>query len=192
MNTHAKRAAWAAACVMCVTTACKDIPLLPQWDTSWNVPLPSQAIGLPAVPIPNGFSIQDSFPTQQQALDRSVGSLLENAADTGSVILALTKRKGFALSGADTLFLSQTTAGLSTPGTGRIVIPIAFVATDSTVTDTVSTSLTIIRTAAAANGSIFVRFQGRVSNNSGAAITPGVTDSIHVRLALLALIHSSK
>ena len=180
----------AAACVICVTTAC-DVPLLPQWDTDWNVPLPSQSIPLPPVPIPNNTSIQDSFPTQQQDLDASIGELLKNAADNGSVIITLTKRQSLALSGNDTLLISTSAAGLNTPGAGRIVVPIAFVAADSSVTDSVPVSLTVIRSAADAGGTLFIRRQGRLSNTSGGTVTPGPSETIQVRLALLATIHTS-
>ena len=187
-----KRAALAAACVMCVTTAC-DIPVLPQWDTNWNVPLPSQAVALPPVPIPNNTSIQDSFPTQQQSLDEAIGDLLKNASDTGSVIITLTKRQTLALSGADTLFLASSLTGLNNPGVAnRIEVPIAFAAGDASVTDTVPVlNLNIIRDAAESGGTLFVRLRGRISNTSGGIVTPTATDSINVKLALLALIHSS-
>jgi hypothetical protein len=191
MKTHLKHAVWAAAGVMIFTTAC-DVPVLPQWDTNWNVPLPSQAIPFPPVPIPNNTSVNDSFPTQQQPLDKSIGDLLANAADTGSVILTLSKRQTLALAGTDTLLISTSAAGLNTPGSGRIVVPIAFAATDASVTDTVSANLSIIRTASDANGTLFVRLQGRISNTSGGTVTPTTADSLHVRLALLTLIHSSK
>lgn len=190
MNLNSKQAAWAAACVICVTTAC-DVPLLPQWDTDWNVPLPSQSIPLPPVPIPNNTSIQDSFPTQQQDLDESIGELLKNAADNGSVIVTLTKRQTLALNGNDTLLISTTAAGLNTPGAGRIVVPITFAAADASVTDTVPVNLAVIRTAADAGGTLFIRMQGRLSNTSGAIVTPGPSETIQVRLALLATIHSS-
>jgi hypothetical protein len=180
----------AAACVICITTAC-DVPLLPQWDTDWNVPLPSQSIPLPAVPIPNGASISDSFPTQQQDLDESIGELLKNAADNGAVIITLTKRQSLALNGADTLLISTSAAGLNTPGAGRIVVPISFAATDASVTDTVPISMAVIRGAADAGGTLFVRMQGRLSNNSGGTVTPQPGETIQVRLALLATIHTS-
>lgn len=188
----AKRAALAAACVMCVTTAC-DVPVLPQWDTNWNVPLPSTAIHLPPVPIPNGTTVSDSFPTQQQSLDESIGSLLEHAADTGSVIVTLTKRQGLALSGTDTLFMASSLTGLNTSGpANRIEVPIAFAASDASVTDTVHVpNLGIIQSAAESGGTLFLRLRGTISNTSGGTVTPLATDSIAVKLALLATIHSS-
>jgi len=191
MRLHTKHAAWVAAGVLCLTTAC-EVPVLPQWDTYWNVPLPSKAIPVPVVPIPNNTSVSDSFPTQRMPLDESLGALLTNAADTGSVILTLTKRQTLALSGADTLFISTSSAGLNTPGAGRIVIPIAFTATDATVSDTVSASLVLIRNTATAGDSLYIRLQGRLSNTSGSTVTPAASDSIKVKLALLTLIHSSK
>lgn len=191
MKITSKFAAWAGAGVLCLTTAC-EVPLLPQWDTYWNVPLPSKAIPVPPIPIPNGTSVVDSFPTQRMPLDESLGELLANAADTGSVILTLTKRQTLALSGSDTLYISTSAAGLNTPGAGRIVVPISFAASDATVSDTVSANLSLIRSTASVGDSLYIRLQGRLSNNSGSTVTPAASDSIKVKLALLTLIHSSK
>jgi hypothetical protein len=188
MTITSKRAAFAAVAVICVTTAC-DVPVLPQWDTNWYVPLPSTAMALPPGPIPNGASANVSFPTQQQSLDESIGSLLKNAADTGSVILTLSKTLN--LSGVDTLFISASSAGLDVPGAGRILIPVSFTAADRTVVDTVSTSLALVQNTADANGDLFIRLRGSVSNNTGGTITVTTADSIKVKLALLTLIHSS-
>ncbi len=175
---------------MCITTAC-DVPVLPQWDTLWNLPLPSTSMTLPSVPIPNGTSINDSIPTQQQALDQSIGDLLGNAADTGSVIITLTKRQALALSGTDTLYISNSAAGLNTPGPNRLVIPFSFAAGDASVTDTASINFSLIHATADAGGDLFLRFQGRFSNTSGGTVTPQAGETITLRLALLALIHSS-
>ena len=188
MTNRSKRAAWALGVVICVTTAC-DVPVLPQWDTNWYVPLPSQAMALPPGPIPNGASAQVSFPVQQQALDESIGSLLKNAADAGSVILTLSKTLN--LSGTDTLFISASNAGLDVPGAGRILIPVSFTAADRTVVDTVATSLALVQNTADAGGDLFIRLRGSVSNNTGGIITVTPADSIKVKLALLTTIHSS-
>lgn len=190
MTTNAKYAAIAAACVIGITTAC-DVPVLPQWDTKWNVPLPSQAVPLPVGVIPNGFPPQQvSFPTLVEPLDKSIGDLLRNAADTGSVILTLSKTVN--LSGTDTLYVAADSNAFNNPAITRIAIPVSFTAADRTVVDTVSTNFTLIRTTAEAGGNIYIKLRGSVSNNSGSTVTVTPADSIHVRLALLTLIHSSK
>ena len=190
--SSALRATFAAACVTCVTAAC-DVPVLPQWDTDWNLPLPSQAIPLAPVPIPNNTTIAATMPTQTQDLDASIGELLKNASDTGAVVITITKPAGLALSGADTLFIASSAAGLDNPGAAsRIEVAFAFAATDGTKSDTLPVlNLGIVRTAADNGGTLYLRFRGTITNNSGGVVTPAATDSIAVKLALLATIHSS-
>jgi hypothetical protein len=188
MTTTLKRAALAA--VICVTTACGEIPLLPQWDANWNVPLPSQSLTVPAGTIPAGFPPQNvSFPTQQQPLDKSVGSLLKDAADTGQVQMTLDKQASLALNGAMTLQIDSTSAF----GPATISLPFAIAATETIKVTTSATNLAMIRATANAGRSLYIRLSGTVSNpGPGSVVVTAANGTINIRLALLATIHVSR
>ncbi len=188
MNPLLKRCL-AAGLVIFVTSACKDVPLLPHWDSSWNVPLPSQALVIPTgIPIPSGLSAPASFQTQD-ALDKSVGQLLSNAADTGSVILTVSKQASLALSGNFTVDIDSSGAF----GASKISIPVSFAATATTVTDTAHANLGMIRAAADNNGTLYIRMNGTVTNPGPGTVTPNSSnDTITVKIAAIATIHVSQ
>jgi hypothetical protein len=192
--TSKARTAWAAVSVMCITTACKDVPLLPQWNADWNLPLPSQAVPLPVGVIPSGFPPQQvSFPAQQQQLSSSIGSLLKQDLSNASVVLTLAKTLN--LNGTDTLFIASSNADLTNAAATRIVIPVSFTAADRTVVDTATVNaigLGMLQSVADNDGSLFIQLRGSVQNSSGAPVAVTSADSIHVKLALLATIGVSR
>lgn len=194
MTTNSKRAAWAAACVICVTTACNDIPLLPTWDSDWYLPIPSQAIALPVGVIPNGTPPQSvSFPPQQQDLDDAVGALLKQDLSNAQVIMTISKTVD--LSGSDTLFIAAAAADLTNAGATRIVIPFTLTTADRTVVDTVALTavgLGLLQSVADNDGTLHIQMRGTVQNNSGGTVTTTSADSIRVKLAMLATIAASK
>lgn len=196
MNTHHLRAACALALLTSVTVACEDIPLLPKWNADWNVPLPSKAIALfgPfSATVPPNTSANVSFAPQKQDLGGTVGTLLDQQLSNAQLILGLDKTKP--VSGNDTVFVAADSLSLTNSAGTRIVVPIVFLATDLTVTDTVAISaagVTMLRTAAQNEGTLWIQLRGRVTyaGPGNMTITPG--DSIRVRLALLATIAISR
>jgi hypothetical protein len=188
--TNSMKRHLAAGFVILLTGACKDVPLLPQWDANWNVPLPSQSLVVPPGVIPATASAPVSFPTQQEPLDKSVGSLLQNAADTGSVQLTLVKKPSLAVSGNMTLQIDSTGAF----GPATISIPVTFTAaSDSTTAVTGGASLAMIRATANNNGSLFVKLSGTVTNPGPGTVTvTSANDTITVKLAVIATIHVAR
>lgn len=189
-------AACAAALVTCVTLGCEDVPLLPKWDADFNVPLPSQRIGLlgpfPAV-VPPGTSGNVSFPPQQEPLDDAVGDLLVDKLKAADVILTLSTT--VPLDGADTVFVAANNADLTNAAAQRIVVPVTLVAAVPTLTDTVPVNaggLAMLQTVAQNSGTLFIQLRGRVTYPGPGNRTITANDSIGVRLALLARIAVSR
>ncbi len=180
------------ALVALVATAC-DVPFAPRWDADWNVPLPSQKIVLlgqfPAAIVPAGTSANVSFPVQPLELDASIGTILQQELRSAS--LALTLTKSVAISGTDTLFVASSRANLSNNDPSTIVLPMAFAAADTQVDSTRAVSaagLAMLQTVAEAKDSLFVQLRGRATNPGPGTITLTATDSIGIRLALIARI----
>lgn len=174
-------------------TAC-DVPFAPRWDADWNVPLPSQKITLlgqfPAPIVPAGTSANVSFPAQPQKLDASIGTILQQELRSASLTLTLTK--SVAISGNDTLFVASSRANLNSPlPASTIVLPMSFSAADTRVDSTIAVSaagLAMLQLVAAAEDSLFVQLRGRATNPGPGTITLTATDSIGIRLALIARI----
>ena len=185
--TNRARAAWAAAGVICVTTACNDVPLLPQWDANWNVPLPTQQILAPIAVIPSGQSAPLPTTTQSQPLDKSLGDLLKNAADTGSLQLTLIKRPSLAVSGSLTADVDSTPAF----GASKITVQVNFAATSDTTRTTASgVNIAMIHATADAGRTLYVRLSGSATNPGPNPVTiTSANDTIFVKLNALTLIH---
>lgn len=193
--TNRARAAWAAACVIGITTACNDVPLLPQWDADWNLPLPSSAQALPVAVIPNNTpAVAVSSPVDTQSLANSIGQLLKQDLSNASVIVTLSKTVN--LSGTDTLFVASSQANLTNAGDPtRIVVPLSYTSADRTLVDTVAVTaagLSMLQSVATNEGNIFLQMRGSVQNNSGATVTTTTADSLRVKLALVATIGVSR
>ena len=191
MRIRTLAAACAAATVTCVTLACKDMPFLPKWDADWYVPLTSQGVvllGPFAATVPPGTSANVSFTPLQQSLDGTIGSVLREELSNASIIVQLTKT--VPISGADTLFLASGPAAVPSD-----TIPVSFAASDVSKTDTVALSgsgLAMIRNQAQSSGSIYVLLSGRVSYAGPGNLNITSSDSIGVKLALLATIAVSR
>lgn len=173
-------------------TAC-DVPFAPRWDADWDVPLPSQKITLlgqfPAPIVPAGTSANISFPAQAQELDASIGTILQQELRSASLSLTLTK--SVAISGTDTLFVASSRPNLSNGDPSTIVLPMAFAASDTRVDSTRAVSaagLAMLQAVAEAEDSLFVQLRGRATNPGPGSITLTPTDSIGIRLALIARI----
>jgi hypothetical protein len=188
MTITSKRA-WAVG-VICVTTACSDLPLLPQWDANWNVPLPTQALTLPPAIIPAGLTAPIPPTTQQEPLDKSIGDLLSNAADTGSVLLTLIKKPSLAVNGTVTAEIDSTAAF----GASKITIPVTFTAaSDTTHAPASAVNVGMIRATADAGRTLYIRLSGSASNPGPGSVTvTSANDTIYVKLNVLSTIHVSR
>lgn len=186
-----------AVLVTSITIACKDIPLLPTWDADWNVPLPSQDIALfgpfPGV-VPPNTSANVGFPPQKQSLGGSVGSILDQDLSNAGLVVVLSKSAAMTVSGNDTVFVAADSASLTNPASTRIVLPMTFAESATSVTDTLAIAtagIAMLKNVAQSDGTLWVQLRGRLSHSTGVlTVTPG--DSIHVRLSLLATIAVSK
>lgn len=195
MNNFRLRAV-AVALVTTVTLGCEDIPLLPTWDADWNVPLTSRGIQLSTAfggSVPAGTSADISSTVQPQSLDGAIGGLLDQEIRSAEVIVTLTKT--LAISADDTIFVAASAADLTNAAATRVVVPMALAAADQSVTDTVpvpAAAVTMLRTTAAAGGTLYVQLRGRATWAGPGSLTVTPTDSIGMRLALLARIAVSR
>lgn len=196
MTNHRCFTACVAALVAAVALACEDIPLLPTWDAEFNVPLPSQRIGLlgpfPAA-VPPGASANVSFAPQQEQLDNAVGSLLGDQLNAARVVVTLSTT--VPLDGADTVFVASTAADLTNPAAPRVVVPVTLVASVPTTLDTITVTasgLQMLQNAAQSDGTLFIQLRGRVTYPGPGIRVLTASDSIGVRLALLARIAVSR
>jgi len=195
MNNSRLTLAILSALATSVTLACENIPLLPHWDADWNVPLPSQSIGVPfAGIVPAGTSATMSSVPQRQSLDGSIGSILDQSLSNAALVVVLSKT--LPVSTDDTVFVAADSASLTNVSATRIVVPVTLTASDLTpVTDTFTIAtpgLTMLQTVAKAKGSLWVQLRGRVTYAGPGTLTVAPGDSIHVRLSLLATIAVSK
>lgn len=182
----------AGALAAFVGAGCQDVPFAPKWDADWYVPLPSQKITLttffPAF-VPAGTSADVSFPPQPQKLDASIGSILQQ--DLRAALLVMTLTKSVPISADDTLFVASSRANLSNGAPSTIVFPITLATTDTEVQDTLAVNqagLTMLQTTAAAEDSLFVQLRGRATYSGPGTLTITPSDSIGIRLALIARI----
>lgn len=175
---------------------CRDVPLFPHWGADWNVPLPTQDISLFGPfgwSVPAGSTASIGFPPQELPLTGTIGSLLDQQLSRSSVVLAVTK--GLPVSAIDTVFVAAGLTDLSDETAARIVIPITVAATALTLTDTITVTtagLAMLRTVAAAGGSVWVQLRGQVTFAGPGTLTVTPADSVHVRLSLLATIAVSR
>ena len=187
--------ACALAGVTLVTLACKDIPLLPQWDATWYLPVASQSTQLGAVLpplVPAGISVQDSS-LQIQVLDGVVGTTIRDSLLDASIIIDLVKPPPVSV--AETLFLAASPAALGAPGAGRVDLPFGMAAAQTARTDTLTVpanGITMLHAIADAEGTLYVMRRGQVAWAGPGTLTLNATDSIGVRIALLARIAVSR
>jgi hypothetical protein len=189
----------ALAFVTAVTSACQDVPLLPKWNADWNVPLPSQSISLaaafsPLTTIPANTPANVAFGAQAIALDGAIGQLLRQPLSNASLIIVLSK--SIPLDGADTVFVAQSPAELTAPTASTIVIPLSLVAANAK--DSVQSpaltpaNLTMLQNVAIAGTTLQVQMRGRVVYPGPGNRTITSTDSIGVKLQMLATVAVSR
>ncbi|MFI5207948.1 MAG: hypothetical protein ACHQU8_04175 [Gemmatimonadales bacterium] len=187
-----------AAIASIVLVGCKDIPLLPKWNSDEQLPLASQKITVsppfPAgVPVPNGTSQNVSFPAQTQTIDGLVGQILKPGLVAASIVSVITKT--VTVSGADTLFIAQTQADLTNPAATRIVVPLSIVAAnakDSSQAVVTAAGLTMLQNVANASGPLWIQMRGLATCVNAAGCTFAAGDSVGVRLTLLATVPISR
>ena len=189
----------ALACTV-LAGACKDIPVLPQWDADWYLPLPSQRINLDsAATAAFGFDSvppNQSFPfswTLSQEMNGAIGELLKKDIVGGHLIMTLTKSAGLQLGFNDTLFVSGAATG--TPhGTivfGLNMLPADLAAVDTIVLDTTNINmLSAVANDTTGHDTLYVRIRGRgYTGNSWVRLS---SDTLAIRAALLARIAVSQ
>src|SRR5260221_13072518 len=125
-----------AASAIFVLAGCKDIPLLPKWNSDEQFPLASQKITVSppfpsGVTVPNNTSQSVSFPAQSQAIDGLIGQFLKPGLLAGTIVSVVTKSASVTINGTDTLFIAQTQADLTNPLAQRIVVPLTIVAANT-------------------------------------------------------------
>lgn len=175
---------------------CEDVPLVPRWDADWYVPLPSQAIRLNPtavpVPVPAGSPAVTISDTSQQSLDESIGAILDRDLRAASLIVTLSKSPSLQFSAADTIIVASSQVDLgNSASTSRIVVPLVILAADASVTDTAAisqASITMLRTAAQNDGTLYIEVRARTQYQGSTTYQLQPTDTIGVKLAMLARI----
>jgi hypothetical protein len=189
-----RRAALLAA-VGGVLLACEDVPLAPKWDADWYLPVSSQPIRLQdkfgPITIPPGAPPITAADTTQQGLDESVGSVLERDITSAGLIVTLSKTPSLPFALSDTVIVAGSQADLSNAAAPRIVVPVGVASTDGTVTDTTvvsSAAIAMLRTTAESGGTLFIEVRGRIQFTGTSPYTVQASDTIGVKLAMLARI----
>ncbi|MDP3772844.1 MAG: hypothetical protein Q8Q85_01100 [Gemmatimonadales bacterium] len=192
MRLTVRPALVAGALAAFAAAACNDVPFAPRWDADWYVPLASRKIELlgPFPPVvPAGTSANVSFPAQPQKLDASIGAILQR--DLDSALLVMTLAKSVAISALDTLFVASSLANLTNGAASTIVFPMTLLTSDTRVEDTLvvnAAGLGMIQTVAAAQDPLFIQVRGRATYPGPGTLIITATDSIGIRLALIARI----
>ena len=188
-----------AALGFVVLAACQDIPLLPKWDANEAVPLASQKITIsppfPAgVTVPNGTSQTVSFAAQPQEIKGLVDQVLTPGLAADTIFSVITKSASVTISGADTLFIASTQAGLGAAATS-VIVPITIVATntkDSAATGLTPAQLSILQGAATSTDTLWVQMRGRATCANAAGCTFTAGDSVGIKLTMHAVVHISR
>lgn len=190
---------WSAAlgalgCAL-VAAACGEVPILPQWDADWYVPLPGSAVNFSTFytgPVPPNTSFAFTQPADTQNMSGAIGDLLKKDLKGGSVILTL--RKQTQVFTTDTLFVGESTAALTAGNPRTILFALNMATTDTVAVDTTvitATNLQMLTDVASTNGSLYIKLSGRFGTGaSGVTITSA--DSLAIRTALVARIAMSR
>lgn len=179
----------------CALAACGDIPILPQWDADWYVPLPSQNISLrPAsgLPVLNGTTYPISF-NVTQPVDDAMGQILSQELGAASLIVSL--RKTINLYTNDTLIIANSAAGLTTANDSAIVMTVGLATADTLSVDTIVVGpkpLRMLRNLGTDGGTLHIKLSGIAGNNSGSSITVAPTDLLGARIAVVVRIPVSR
>ncbi len=173
-------AALAAAC---------DVPLAPKWDADWHLPLSTQSIHLNTtfpIPIPAGASGLASFAPVSQALDASVGQILDKVVTDPTrshSVLTLVVSKTTPVALQDTLLVANGTGGLNASTPGTIVFPVSLAAGDLTKADSIVVTPASISMLQNAN-TVWIQVRGRVSNPGSSPVPITAADSISIRASM--------
>ena len=192
-----RRALGLAAAVMAgAFAACKDVPFAPKWDADMYLPLSTKSIYLnstfPIGFIPPSTSGKVSFPPQQQGVGGAVKDVLKNLVTDPTqalTVLTLTVGKHTAVSTSDTMFVAPDSAHLSAASTSRIVFPITLAATDTSVTqaDTISlTAIQMMQNAATNQAPLWIQMRGQVTNSGASQVSITPADSLTIKLTVTA------
>lgn len=193
MPTTRRFPALAGALVTCITiAACGDIPLLPQWDTDFYVPLGASNVNNgnlpPGTVIPPSSSASVPGPIRDVPMDGTIADLLDQVLDDAAPVLRLqvtiTKSANLALAVSDTIYLAADTAGLATT---QIKNGLTMPAGTTSQTDTLTlgaNAIALLKQLTGSNGTLRVQARGRVSSG-GSSVTVQNSDSLHVKIGLL-------
>jgi len=177
-----------------------DLPVIPQWDADWALPLPTQSIPLDSsfggITVPPNTSFPIDFPVQQQPLDQTFSTLdLGERLRPGSkIVLTIGKAATTALSIVDTIFVGESSTALNAtdPRTIRLRVDLASGATASTDTITITTAnLDMIQDVARFGGFLFVQARG-VASSGAAGYTFTGTEVLTVRAQIIARVAIAK
>ena len=182
-----------------VLVACKDIPLLPKWNAAESVPLVTQRIALtgagrfPAgASVPGGASVPVSFPADSQKMDGLIGQILQDSLLNGSLAIVITK--SVVVSGVDTVFADSAQSRLN--GTARIMIPVTISAPagsrDSTLNPIGSAALLMLQNVAKNSGHLYLQIRGQATCPAPGPCTFQSSDSVTIKLQLLATVPISR
>lgn len=180
--------------------ACEDIPLLPQWEADWEIPLPSQTIVLPnefpGATVPQGTSFPVDFPAQEQSLGDALAafSLDETLREGTEVAVTVTKPASTNLAIDATLYVGESTLALNDVEPRTIRLALAIAAAGTAASDTVLLSaaqLAMIQQLASTDGSLWVQLRGTATAGAGGH-TFSSTDTLSVRAQLFARVAVSR
>ena len=172
--------------------ACGDVPLLPQWDADFLVPLGASNVNNgnlpPGTVIPPSSSANVPGPVRDVPLDGTIADLLKQVLDDANPTLRLqitvTKSANLAsLAVADTIYLAADTAGLATT---TVKQGITVAAGQTSVTDTLTlgaNAVALLKQITNANGTMRMQPRGRVTSGAS-AVTVQNSDSIHVKVGM--------
>ncbi len=189
---------WSAAlgalgCAL-VAAACGEVPILPQWDADWYVPLPSQSVSFPlsgTLPANTPFAFSDSLGSQD--MSGAIGDLLQKDLKGGHVIMTLAKTTQVSM--ADTLFIGSAPGDTVPSNPATILLPFAMTVSQASVTDTIAitpANITMLSTVAnTTNGRLYLTLKVRGSTGPN-PVTITSSDTLGIRVALIATIAMSR
>ncbi len=184
----------ALACAVGVA-ACGEVPVLPQWDADWYLPLPSQTVNFNSFysgPLPANTGFNWSPAPTTQSLSGAIGSLLKKDLRTGQVILTLRKKTQVNL--LDSLFVGSCSTCLTAGNTGTILFVLSMQAADTIFVDTTvitPANVAMLSSVANANGPLWIKISGRASTGA-TPITITSADTMSVKPAMVARVAMSR
>jgi len=176
---------------MAVTLACNDVPLLPQWDADFYVPVTAGKLSIPGAGtvIPaNTASPSVNGPIHSASMAGTTGDLLNKVLDSLAtnvrIEIRVKKSANLAASLADTIYLAADSAGLAST---TVANGFAMATTDTAIVDTLvmgAAQVNLIHSLVMASGTLWLQTRGHATTGAS-PVTIQATDSIHVRVGLL-------